>query len=508
MKSDFLVVFLMYSVFLAAQNHFPELDPPPTTFGKNATKAVTDYSKLDSMYSKLVAQPWMIDEYNRHFIPNGVVIVTEDALGDLPDLERSDYQKMRNMGFNVQVIRLCLTRIGGWPGSHFRADFFKRVDRHILFAKENGIKTMFKLTLYDLTKESYGALKEEQWIALLNNENGTRDKYIEAWSNVFQRYKNEPAVIGYDLLNEPLASEGFNRQYPWVLFPEIFKDIPTFEKKFFIPLYNEVVSNLNKMSPEKYALIQWWHHIPPEHRKTGLPSAPVSAGVKGKNIFYAPHYYGTEPSVMMERYLKDALVMNAPIIIPEYGAPVFNVTDTNIETQLLYQYAFIRSLDLYDRYCVGLVKAWWCGSAPLYEKKADRTWAMFEGRSHARGPERKYVTDLMCRPRPMAVDGVVNSFHYDFATRVFTMDFISGKGTAVSEIYLPVNRHYPDGCRIQVAGIEMTILPDNRMIVSGNKNSRIIDMFHWDSDRQQLLVKKWPENNTRLLLKIVPGVQD
>jgi len=133
---------------------------------------------------------------------------------------------------------------------------------------------------------------------------------------------------------------------------------------------------------------------------------------------------------------------------------------------------------------------------------------MFEGRSHARGPERKYVTDLICRPRPMAVDGVVNSFHYDFASRVFTMDFISGKGTAVSEIYLPVNRHYPDGCRIQVAGIEMTILPDNRMIVSGNKNSRIIDMFHWDSDRQQLLVNKWPESNVRLLFKIIPGVQD
>jgi len=133
---------------------------------------------------------------------------------------------------------------------------------------------------------------------------------------------------------------------------------------------------------------------------------------------------------------------------------------------------------------------------------------MFEGSSHARGPERKYVTDLICRPRPLAIDGVVNSFHYDFATRVFTMDFISGKGNAVSEIYLPVSRHYPDGCRIQLDGIEMTITPNNRMIVTDNKNNQTIDMFHWDSDRQQLLVNKWPKNETRLLFKIIPGVQD
>jgi endoglycosylceramidase len=491
---------------LLAQNHFPELDPPPTTFGTK--KTTVNYQKLDSLYSKMAAQPWMTDEYGRHFIPNGVVIITEDALGDLPDLERVDYERMRNMGFNAQVIRLCLTRIGGWPGSEFKEDFFKRVDQHIRLAKENGIKTMFKMTLYDLTKEIYGHLTEEQWADLLANRNGTRDLFVKAWDNLFHKYKNEPSVIGYDLLNEPIASEGFNRQYPWDLYPKIFKNIETFEKKFFIPLYNEVISNLNKISPEKYALIQWWHYVPKEHRATGLPSAEVSPGIKGKNVLYAPHYYGTQPDMMMERYLKDALTMQAPIIIPEYGAPTFNITDKDIETQLLYQLNFIKSLDLYDRYCIGLVKAWWCGSATLYEKKSDRTWAMFEGRSHARGPERKYVVDMMCRPRPLAVDGVVNSFNYDFATRIFTMDFTSGKGTAVSEIYLPVNRHYPDGCRIQIDGIEMTILPENRMIVSANDNKQTIDMFHWDSDRQQILVKKWTKNNTRILLKIIPGVQD
>jgi hypothetical protein len=506
MKAGVLIFFVFIVGVLHSQNHFPELDPPPTTFG--IRQVTTNYQKLDSLYSKMVAQPWMTDEYGRHFIPNGVVIVTEDQLGDLPDLKRQDYERMRDMGFNMQVIRLCLTRIGGWPGSEFKEDFFKRVDQHIRYAKENGIKTMFKMTLYDLTKEIYGILTEKEWGDLLANRNGTRDLFVNAWSNLFSRYKDESAVIGYDLLNEPIASDGFNRQYPWDLYPQIFKDIETFEQKFFIPLYNEVISNLNKISPEKYALIQWWHYVPKEHRATGLPSAEVSPGIKGKNVFYAPHYYGTQPDMMMGRYLKDALTMKAPIIIPEYGAPTFIETDTDIETQLLYQLGFMKSANLYDRYCIGLVKAWWCGSRSFNAKTSNRTWAMFEGNSHSRGAERKYVVDMMCRPRPLAIDGVVNSFNYDFATRRFTMDFTSGKGTAVSEIYLPVNRHYPDGCRIQLDGIELTITPKSSMVITKNDNSLFIDHFNWDADRQQLLVRKWPTSNTKQKMLIIPGVQD
>ena len=509
MKELFLLVSVFCITQLTAQNRFPELDAPATKLNKGKLVNTVNYQKLDSLYSLLPPQPWMVDEYNRHFIPNGMVIVTEDQLGDLPDLSQESYQQMRDKGINIQVIRLCLTRIGGWPGSKFKEDFFKRVDNHIFRAKENGIKTMFKLTLYDLTKESYGELKEEQWAALLNNENGTFDLYLKAWKNVFLRYKNESSVIGYDLLNEPLAGHGGGkREYPWVLFPKVFKNASYFEKNFFIPLYNTVIEELNIISPEKYALIQWWHYVPNDHRQIGLPSAPTSVGIKGRNIFYAPHYYGDNPEAMMERYLNDALHLKVPIIIPEYGAPTFNVTDNDIETQLLYKLNFIKTVDLFDRYCIGLVKAWWCGSGTLNAKLSDRTWAMFMGNSHANGSERKYLMDMVCRPRPLAIAGVVNAFHFDFATRKFTMDFKSSNNQSVSEIYLPVKRHYPDGCRIQIDDIELTITTENRMIITKNTNNRLVNMFNWDSDRQQLIVKYWPKNNNNYLMRIVPGINE
>lgn len=506
MKKNIILLILSFviSISLFAQNRFPEIDPPSTRFSQSLEKNQANFKKLDSLYTLLPSQPWMTDEYNRHFFPNGVVIVTENALGDLPDLTRKSYQRMRDLGINIQVIRLCLTRIGGWPGSEFNETFFERIDRHIDFGKENGIKTMFKLTLYDQTHLFYGKPDTEQWSALMNNKNGTTDKYIEAWRNIFIRYKDDPAIIGYDLLNEPLVG----KTKPWDLYPEIFKNVETFENNFFIPLYTKVIKELNKISPEKYALIQWWHYAPVNHRKIGLPSAPPIKGIKGKNIYYAPHYYGDNPGMMMERYLTDALRLGVPIIIPEYGAPTFKATDTDIEAQMLYSLNFIKSVELYDRYCIGLVKAWWCGSSSFNAGKSDRTWAMFLGDSHAEGPERKYIVDLMCRPRPLSVAGVVNSYNFDFANREFVMEFLSGRSKMPSEIYLPVKRHYPDGCRIILNRIELTITPDQRMIVTANEDNLHLDMFNWDADRQRLIVQYWPEENIDYQLQIIPGTRD
>jgi hypothetical protein len=234
----------------------------------------------------------------------------------------------------------------------------------------------------------------------------------------------------------------------------------------------------------------------------------VTGVLDGRNVLYAPHYYGTEPVKMMERYLNDAATMKAPLIIPEYGVPTFPATDLEIETQLEYQLNLINSLDLYDRYCIGLVKAWWCGSGPLIENKTNRTWALFDGRSHARGPERKYLLDLLCRPRPLAVDGVVHAFHHDFATRRFTMDLTTGTSAAGPEIYLPAGRPYPDGCRVRIDGIELTITPDQQIFASGNQQPGAGDMFHWDRDRQVLVVNAWPRQRTRLKFLINPGVAD
>ncbi|MCF7817922.1 MAG: cellulase family glycosylhydrolase [Kiritimatiellales bacterium] len=521
MKTIYAIIAMACALSASAQEkkkkgYYPEFEPPQKT-ALNATAKPDgkddepSLAKLDALYVKLPPQPWMVDECGRHFIPNGVVTVTEDQMGNLPEYTRESYTRMRGMGMNCQVIRLCLVRQGGWKGTAFNEEFYQRIDRMVFNAKEQGIKTMFKLTMYDLTKEAYGDLTAKVWRDLFVNQDGAQDLYVESWKRLFERYKDEDAVMSYDLLNEPLCESKGQHTPIWEVFPDDFKDQDDFEDHYFAPLYRRTIAELKKISPEKYANVQWWHYIVANHRKIGFPSERPRGKLQGEgtSIIYSPHYYGDRPYDMMLRYLEDAAEMHMPLMVPEYGAPTWQDTDNDIEAQLVYVLNFTKTVELYDRYCIGIVKAWWSSDRDTNAGPKSRTWALFKGNGLTEGAERKYLTDLIARPRPLRIAGVVQGFNYNFATRNFAMAFTSKNGSAPSEIYLPVNRHYIDGCRIMLDDVVMVISPDGKSLSPlANPQHKDLSCFKWDADNQVLLVTAWFEDGKDYLLKAVPGIRD
>ena len=52
-------------------------------------------------------------------------------------------------------------------------------------------------------------------------------------------------------------------------------------------------------------------------------------------------------------------------------------------------------------------------------------------------------TDVIARPRPLVVAGEVKSFGFDFAARTFEMTFIPDSAKGESEIFVPIDRHFP-----------------------------------------------------------------
>ena len=64
--------------------------------------------------------------------------------------------------------------------------------------QDAGLHTISKLVIYDL--RPFG---KEQSDAIYHNTNGTQDALLAAWNKLWTRYKDEPSVFGYDLLNEP-----------------------------------------------------------------------------------------------------------------------------------------------------------------------------------------------------------------------------------------------------------------------------------------------------------------
>jgi endoglycosylceramidase len=491
----------------AADVVVPDFDPPPP-LQQFAAEPAQDVSPA-GLPDGLPQAPWFRDEAGRHWIPNGFVVNTEDVTGDYEYSEES-YQRMRAYGFNCQVIRLGLTRLGGFPGSTLKPEYLGKIDRLVRLGKENGVKTIFKMTLYDLTGEVYTTLTEKHWADLFLNTGGLQDLYIEAWGKIFDRYARDPAVWGYDLLNEPLAASGGAMTNIWEMFPEAFKNNETFQTRFFWSLYERVIDRMQSVSPDKMALVQSWHYTVPDHRRTGLPSGYPQTKIRRDHVVYAPHYYGSKPGYALQTYLNHAAELRVPVVIGEYGPPTFPATDSDLETQLVYQLNFMRTVELFDRFGIGMLKAWWAGSRDLNHGKFNRTWSMFQGDSHALGPERKYVTDVMCRPRPICIAGVVHTYHYDFATRKFTMEFTPAEAKAPSEIYLPLERHYPDGLRINYQGLVLTLAPGGKggLKVKENPGKLEAGGFHWDKATQRLHVKKWPEPGGRTLFEVVPGVKD
>lgn len=87
------------------------------------------------------------DEQGRHIVPRGFVINTEDSKGNIY-YTPGDYHRMVKMGANIQVIRLRLGALGGYPGNELEQSYLLHLDSLVQMGKNAGLKTNFKLTVY------------------------------------------------------------------------------------------------------------------------------------------------------------------------------------------------------------------------------------------------------------------------------------------------------------------------------------------------------------------------
>ena len=91
------------------------------------------------------------DEQERHIIPRGFVINTNDHAGEV-FFNSDDYARMVRMGANTQVIRLELGKLSNFPGGKLEPDYLKKLDTLVDLGRQGGIKTVFKMTVYGVDK--------------------------------------------------------------------------------------------------------------------------------------------------------------------------------------------------------------------------------------------------------------------------------------------------------------------------------------------------------------------
>lgn len=128
----------------------------------------------------------------------------------------------------------------------------------------------------------------------INNQ----DKLVELWLRLAQRYKDEPVVAAYNLINEPLpVVTGAAEKY----------------KHLLIPLYERLITEIRKVDPRHMITIEgydWsnnWSYF----------SKPLA-----DNIFYQFHYYCWDrPDHLksIDYFLKKRDTLNTPVWVGETG---------------------------------------------------------------------------------------------------------------------------------------------------------------------------------------------
>lgn len=430
------------------------------------------------------------DGQDRHMVPRGFVANTNDHAGPV-DFEPEDYLRMVRMGANVQVVRLEMGRLSSFGNGQFEPAYLARLKRATRLGREAGIKTVFKLTVYGT-----GGFT---WQALWENKNKEQETYIDAWRHVWEAFKDDDFVIAYDLVNEPRKLE-----------MDISYDDLT--NNYLLPFYEKIIDAALPYSTDKQFLIQSIFMNKGEAINRNQYHE-IKQKINRKNLVFAPHIYQEnldyiEPT--MRRFEKEAAVLNAPILVGEWGFPTFVTTDNSVTEQLNYIEFYIRTAEVFDQMGIGAIKAWFLGNRSYqnFLPGGESTWAIFSDKQAVGTVERKYITDIIARPYPQLIAGDIQSFMFHFATRTLDLSIRSDNSRGASKIFVAADRHYPDGFSVHVG--EDLILSKSPLSAGFkvHRSAENVDLgaFVWDDSRQQLIVLAWPKDKTEVKIKIAPGI--
>jgi len=406
-----------------------------TTIGDDATidddttenddTAADDDSAVDDDTAEPSYIP-LTDEAGRTIILHGANFMPIENSG-----QPLDYQRMTEWGFNV--VRIVITWQGLEPeqGVYDENYLPNIVEPQVQYAYDEGIKVVLNMHQYHWSKCCNGMGMPEwtcadlsdsplEWLwqsGLFWNHPEYVDGFVAAWDHVAEYFSGDDRVFAYDLFNEPIAGL---RTLPWFMDNQLLR-----------PLYERLIATIRAVHPEPYLFIE-----PPMITLAGFPF--TMEPIEAERMIYSPHLYPgtisegggyTFPKTWIERHLnrrqKESIKQGFPLLIGETGLS-----------------SSVDNAELYARDAVDLLEA----------KMAHWTWWTFHydddgmGLCDASGRPKEIFYRHLARPYPQVVAGVLQSFHFDTDSRIFTVDFDNREELSPGvEIFVNSGYYYPAG---------------------------------------------------------------
>lgn len=385
-----------------------------------------------------------------------------EELFDLQDLRDEDFDRIAAMGFNV--LRTVFT----WefaqpdpPPAPYNEDYFALIDEFLDKAAARGIYVVFNFGQFGWSRAAGGNAGAPEWTVSdvcaqfpqipgappqipggcsffnfwANQESPgvpIRDAYIDLWRFVVERYRDHPAVVIYDLFNEPYGGP-----------------IPSgvFETVYLYPFYRELAAAIREIDPDTVIGFQ-----PSLLHSIGVPT-PFAEPINIPNALYMPHEYTIAYFTQRvdPRYLPgQRLVTEGYVTVAEDEARTFGTPWLTGETgwtrtteadgvggpieavneQAPREYA--RDLNVIaNTHRIGWI--WFAYSS------IDPAYGINFG-----GDLDEALVAAMAQPYPRATAGRVEEIHFDPVSGAFLLR-TTDRFDAVTEIALPLRWQYPDG---------------------------------------------------------------
>ncbi len=442
----------------------------------NRTDADVDLEWEGDIDSSIEAEaiPFITDEQGRVMILHGVNIDygTKSNPEVLPVIPKEQAERLVN-SFGLNFVRLLMV----WEGVEPQAGV---TDRNYLDMIEQRVDLLWEAGLYvvlDMHQDVYAqrfccdgapewAIRDDdlpyelqdQWFlnyfqpavqrsfdnfwAYDKGEHADlQDHYAAMWVEVAKRFKDHPAVLGYDLMNEPHPGSDFDAAEAVGLSPSRESRSESFDKEKLTPFYQRVTNAIRSVDTENWIFFE---------SRYGGPGNGSASWIEGLDdprngsprLAYFPHLY----SVSVENnqsYNQDTMTT-----IPDWEAHRSEEVTKEGWPLLIGEWGLDSAwtnADLFMKQVLAMADRQMAGWA--YWAWDPGGWSFIDSDLNERES-----ADIIVRTYPRRIAGKPISFGFDPDTRVFELTFVDRAGVSGStEIYLPAVRHYPDGWTVTVS---------------------------------------------------------
>lgn len=380
----------------------------------------------------------------------GANVAGEHKMPPYLDASRAeDYARLRSV-WGMNAIRFIMTwaAIEPAPGRYDEA-YLDAVATRLRWARDAGLAVVLDMH-QDIYGEGFGFDGAPRWACdearyrafmprepwFLNSldpnvqacvdafftEEETLRRFTAAWVRVAQRFAKEPAVVGFDVLNEP----------SWGSYA-----VSRFDEDRLQPFYERIVAAVRSQAPAWVAFLE-----PCASRNVGfstrLQPFPFA------NVMYSPHSYdsaaesgsGFDPA--RRDFIKDTVAelqqeatsLGAGLWIGEYGGMPDHAGYSEYMRAQYDAAAAVNAGSIYWAYSRG-------GGYSMLD---------------AEGRERPAVLAALVLPYPVRIAGIPTGSSYDPATRTFLFRYRPDPDLRLStDLYIP-ERVYSSDYRVDCTG--------------------------------------------------------